>query len=91
MDNTDKLLRAFIDASGYTIEEVEIPLQEIKCKGMLTLTPVDGAVSIDYKVTKKGIDDFIEYINDAIHNLAPYDNMYKDNLRKVKVFLRELK
>jgi len=50
----DKLLRAFIEASGFSIEEVKAPLEEIKLHdGSLTLIPIDSAVTIDYKVTKK--------------------------------------
>lgn len=63
MNNTDKLLRAFIEASGFDIEEVETTKdfyspQWINTDGSL----MDGAVpmgtvkDIDYKVTKKGID-----------------------------------
>ena len=48
MNNTDKLLRAFIDASGYEIEEVDIsPMKHDRYPH----TPI-----IDYKVTKKQVD-----------------------------------
>lgn len=41
MDNTEKLLRAFIDASGYDIEEVRATVHK------------DNMTSGDYKVTKR--------------------------------------
>lgn len=50
----DKLLRASIKASGFEIEEVEIPLEEIKSEfGELTLKPAIGSFAIDYKLTKR--------------------------------------
>ena len=63
MNNTDKLLRAFIEASGFDVEEVETTKdfyspQWINTDGSL----MDGAVpmgtvkDIDYKVTKKQED-----------------------------------
>lgn len=46
MTNTEKLLRAFIKAQGYSIEETEIPNNTL---GIINdLNPP----SIDYKVTK---------------------------------------
>jgi len=47
MNNTDKLLRAFISASGFEIEETETTATET-IKGVLW-----GTKTIDYKVTKK--------------------------------------
>lgn len=50
MTNTDKLLRAFIEASGYEIEEIE-SVDSIPCNGGFRA----GGDIIDYKVTKKSI------------------------------------
>ena len=44
MSNTDKLLRAFIEASGYEIEEV---------KGGFKKSQYGGTFTVDYKVTNK--------------------------------------
>ena len=67
MNNTDKLLRAFIEASGYEIEEVRT--LSPPCKVASNIDPETGLMryvaaldfergySIDYKVTKK--DDFV--------------------------------
>lgn len=52
MNNTDKLLRAFIEASGYTIEESPIVLKSV----------IDGSIvmkGIDYKVTKNATEVFL--------------------------------
>lgn len=59
MDNTEKLLRAFIDASGYDIEEVKsqhllYKLDDLDCNQ----DPYTDAIphfiyNVDYKVTKK--------------------------------------
>tara|TARA_R110000850_G_C9746972_1_gene445014 strand:+ start:200 stop:583 length:384 start_codon:yes stop_codon:yes gene_type:complete len=53
MNNTDKLLRAFIEASGYEIEEVVTILdgQTVTEKGVTYGNQT--VTSIDYKVTKK--------------------------------------
>lgn len=52
MDNTEKLLRAFIKAQGYEIEEIESTEKKFAGKyagdDIYTDTP-----TIDYKVTKK--------------------------------------
>ena len=58
MNNTDKLLRAFIEASGFEIEEVSNTyISGIKYGGdapLIPFTPMDKVTtSIDYKVTKK--------------------------------------
>ncbi len=54
MNNTDKLLRAFIEASGYEIEEVKAKeTSSIMCGG-------NTYSNIDYKVTKKKQDPLFE-------------------------------
>ena len=55
MNNTDKLLRAFIEASGYEIEEVgggvsPARRKELEDNNMLFTLAVEDV--IDYKVTK---------------------------------------
>jgi len=52
MDNTEKLLRAFIKAQGYEIQELDAKPCVKQCAGMPVI--FDGG---DYKVTKKPIDD----------------------------------
>ena len=56
MNNTDKLLRAFIEASGYEIEETVTILdgQTVTEKGVTYGNQT--VTSIDYKVTKKVAD-----------------------------------
>lgn len=49
MSNTDKLLRAFIEASGYEVEEVKVPCMPVESDGIL----FGQDYKIDYKVTKK--------------------------------------
>ena len=58
MNNTDKLLRAFIEASGFEIEETQkVFIKGVLYKGNSSLIPVDDLDSVeiinDYKVTKK--------------------------------------
>ena len=59
MNNTDKLLRAFIEASGYEIEEADTSVKLYKIDDVdLEGDPYDNAMptvisSIDYKVTKR--------------------------------------
>lgn len=57
MNNTDRLLRAFIEASGYEIEEIPKTDTVIDFKGgidWLGYYPTSKTVTtIDYKVTKK--------------------------------------
>lgn len=57
MNNTEKLLRAFIEVSGYEIEEVK-SVEKVKfsiLKAVLTdrFNPQRDKVTIDYKVTKR--------------------------------------
>ena len=57
MNNTDKLLRAFIEASGYEIEEVKtVTKQKFSvAKALFTerYNSQQPITTIDYKVTKK--------------------------------------
>ena len=87
---TDKLLRAFIEASGFEIEEVDTPAKEIQTNGELVLSPAYGSRSINCKVTKKGVDGYIEDIEDVIRILSNHDTMYKDSLERVIDFLKGL-
>lgn len=48
MNNTDKLLKAFIEASGYEVEETTETKTEVVGEGVIWGTKV-----VDYKVTKK--------------------------------------
>lgn len=77
MSNTDKLLRAFIEASGFSIEEVTT--KEAILSLTMGLDTVDG---IDYKVTKKKADNkvYIEAsnIDDALCTLINGDSNEKD-------------
>lgn len=54
MNNTDKLLRAFIEASGFEIQEIKEEFYKGEFKGLGT--EIHERV-IDYKVTKK--DDYV--------------------------------
>lgn len=60
MNNTHKLLLAFIEASGYEVEEVRMDYpkakQYIDLDGNPYEVPIDGqsvSITTDYKVTKK--------------------------------------
>lgn len=59
MNNTDKLLRAFIEASGYEVKEISPTITKerrefLESENMLfTLAVEEGC---DYKVTKKPVD-----------------------------------
>jgi len=55
MNNTDKLLRAFIEASGFDIKEIKREFYKGEYKGLST--EIHEEV-IDYKVTKKPEDHF---------------------------------
>lgn len=46
MDNTEKLLRAFIEAQGYEVEETPIVFKSVTDGSMVQ-------VGVNYKVTKK--------------------------------------
>ncbi len=55
MDNTEKLLRAFIDASGYDVEKIKTthpPVFSVMNALFLNRTS-RPAITIDYKVTKR--------------------------------------
>ena len=74
MNNTDKLLRAFIEAQGFEIEEV-INKRALVKVGELDTTPYpDYITTIDYKVTKKADD-----------GIVLGESKYKGNLMKVEV------
>ena len=59
MTNEMKLLRAFIEASGYEIDEVKetkqfyLPSQCIFGSPMFGQTPQTEIINIDYKITKR--------------------------------------
>lgn len=102
MNNTDKLLRAFIEASGFEIEEVTTNRREVEeykaHRDNIINSCLVGSVPIgnrpkpiyDYKVTKKGVDGYIEDIEDVIRILSNHDTMYKDSLERVIDFLKGL-
>ncbi len=75
MNNTDKLLRAFIEASGFSIETIA---GTCAVDGLL----VKSNLTIDYKVTKKKADNkvYIEAANidDALCTLINGDSDEKD-------------
>jgi hypothetical protein len=57
MDNAEKLLKAFIEASGFEIKEIQIPIDARVSPVGVSFTP-----AIDYKVTKKKVDPlFIDW------------------------------
>ena len=60
MNNTDKLLRAFIEASGF---EIDIILGKEEVDGGL----IKSRLTIDYKVTKKN-DEAIKLLKGVIEN-----------------------
>lgn len=63
MNNTEKLLRAFIDASGYEVEETHTSLDDFaisdwnnKWRNANAISiPSKPVATIDYKVTKKAL------------------------------------
>lgn len=81
MNNTDKLLRAFIEASGYEIKETQkVFIKGVEQKGCGSLIPIDAdnidylEVFNDYKVTKKKPENTDKYcfsIND-LYATSPY-------------------
>ena len=93
-DNTDKLLRAFIEASGYEIEEVESSSSFygagcINEDGTLKegALPLGTVKSIDYKVSKaKGVieSNAYQFILDAqgpeFSCIAKYIDDHKDEI-----------
>lgn len=74
MDNTDKLLRAFIEASGYEVEEIrDIKLyyhpDNIQSNGEpKENAPHERIVNTKYKVTKRD-EDFISMSKDRYAEL----------------------
>jgi len=52
MDNTHKLLEAFIKASGYEIEEIPVKYEDVDPE-MKGLAGGNEVLRVDYKVTKK--------------------------------------
>ncbi len=65
MNNTDKLLRAFIEASGYEVEEVTTECTTDEANVFL----LDKNYKTDYKVTKRiamGVDMRKEFPDENI-------------------------
>jgi len=85
MNNTDKLLRAFIEASGFDIETIA---GTCAMDGLL----VKNHLTIDYKVTKKPFDilsddytDEVTRLHKAIQETNTYnEELYKETLRLKK-------
>jgi len=94
MNNTDKLLRAFIGAQGYEISEYGTGEFSNGAYGM-GVCGKGGFQQIpitDYKVTKKDadIDELVEMVEDAQSNLPNNAPCTWDGLQKVKLFLEGL-
>ena len=93
----DKLLRAFIEASGFDIEEVRTPKGQAfeslsYSPAGIKVTKVNGkwfAATIDYKVTKKNADiqGLIDIIDNTQSCLPSHTTVQWDNLQEVKRFL----
>ncbi len=73
MNNTDKLLRVFIEASGYEIEEKEDIKRFYKRDDIMENgEPKENAMpdsiikTVDYKVTKKSEADLLKALSRAI-------------------------
>jgi hypothetical protein len=67
MSNTEKLLRALIDALGYEVEEVETKRSIVRLSELDTTPYPDFILTTDYKVTKK------------ITKSKPKSNVYMDS------------
>ncbi len=72
MNNTDKLLRAFIEASGFEIEEVATTITKerkefLESENMLLTLAIESAV--DYKVTKKSDEERFTFTRYMIKDL----------------------
>lgn len=88
MNNTDKLLRAFIDASGYEIEEVTTTqkmfrMENINGDGVPKANKLPECTinNIDYKITKR--DDAQRRYNLYISAL----NEYRYGITSIEQFL----
>tara|TARA_R100000951_G_scaffold112182_1_gene112184 strand:+ start:5930 stop:6211 length:282 start_codon:yes stop_codon:yes gene_type:complete len=68
MNNTEKLLRAFIEASGYEVEEVQ-SVESAPCNGGFCA----GGDIIDYKVTK-GTSKYSDGIREELRLLSDIFN-----------------
>mgnify|MGYP003659650100 CR=1 FL=1 len=76
MNNTDELLRAFIEASGYEIKEVAEPFSEPGCCVRVA----------DYKVTKK-MDVALSLLREIVDGDDEYTNEYNlgvDLFKRIK-------
>jgi hypothetical protein len=75
MNNTEKLLRAFIEASGYEVDEVDTSVKfykadDIDRDGDPYVDAVPTVVSsIDYKVTKKADEERFTFTRYMIKDL----------------------
>jgi len=104
MNNTDKLLRAFIEASGYEVEEVKGRLTDSE-KNKVKMdaaylgmkSPCDEFLSmptgIDYKVTKKPFDILSDDYTDEVmrlHKTIQETNTYNEELYKESLRLKKV-
>ena len=90
MNNTDKLLRAFIEASGFSIEE-----NTSKCSSLESNDRdfFGNYIKVDYKVTKKRVGVYgeaIELLESVIQadNDGEYHHMQM-NIDSIRYFLNE--
>lgn len=78
MNNTEKLLRAFIEASGYEAEETPIIFKSV----------TDGSVvqtGIDYKVTKKVDQSKEDLIIEMCQEIFKHSGKIKNNVTEIKL------
>ncbi len=101
MNNTDKLLRAFIDALGYEIEEVNLARTRVPKGTDIDTAQVirisgDGLYytgGIDYKVTKKDVGSIpvdVRIIKEAIDILGLLSTSGDRNIAYVDNIISDL-
>lgn len=88
----EKLLIAFIDASGYEIEDTQnVFIKGVEQKGCGSLIPIDAdnidylEVVNDYKVTKKPFDILSEEYTDEMERL--HRVIYESNTYNKELYL----
>ena len=82
MNNTDKLLRAFIEASGFDIKETS-HIESIPYKGGFRA----GGFIVDYKVTKKKTNNYASGVG-CIHSQFGCDTCRKEMSDKINDLAR---
>jgi len=94
----DKLLRVFIEASGFDIKETQkVFIKGVLYKGDSSLIPVDNIDDVevinDYKVTKKPFDILSDDYTDEVvrlHKTIKETNTYNEELYKESIRLKRV-